>query len=158
MQVIDPAVNLEPLTARPRVADDCRLADVGHLLDHVQLAQSMMPVFFSGEAIQLALVFPPHILNVSQPVVDEAESVVAKRGTHASTSVVSAHDDVLDFEHFDRELKHRQTIEIGMHDDVGNVAVDEELARRETNDLVCWHTAVSAANPQILRCLLRRKA
>src|SRR4030095_5381815 len=47
--------------------------------------------------------------------------------------------------------------QIRMDDDVGDVAVNEELARREADNLVCRNTAVGAADPEIARRLLRHK-
>src|SRR5262245_9194151 len=41
VQAIDPAMNRDRLPLAPRVLDDRGLANVTHLLDHVQLAQSI---------------------------------------------------------------------------------------------------------------------
>ena len=57
-------------------------------------------------------------------------------------------------EHVDGELQRRQAIEIGVHDDVGDIAMDEDLAGREVDDLVRRHAAVRAADPEIARRLL----
>ena len=45
-----------------------------------------------------------------------------------------------------------------MDDDVGDVAMHEQLARQETDDLVRRHAAVGAADPEILRRLLLGEA
>ena len=45
-----------------------------------------------------------------------------------------------------------------MHDDVGHVAVHEDLAGVEPGDLVGRHAAVSAADPHVLGRLLLRQA
>ena len=60
-------------------------------------------------------------------------------------------------QHVDRVLQHRQAVEVGVHDDVGDVAVDEQLAGQQADDLVGRHAAVGAADPQVLRRLLRRQ-
>ena len=80
------------------------------------------------------------------------------RGADAAAAVVAAHDDVLHVEHVHRELDHRQAVQIGVDDDVRHVAVDEQLARREADDLVGRDAAVGAADPQVLRRLLLREA
>jgi hypothetical protein len=41
-----------------------------------------------------------------------------------------------------------------MDDDVGNVAVNEDLTGKQSNDLVGWNPAVGAAYPKKLRRLL----
>jgi hypothetical protein len=43
-----------------------------------------------------------------------------------------------------------------MDDDVGDVAMDEQLARIEVDELVRGNAAVGAADPQVLRRLLLR--
>jgi hypothetical protein len=41
-----------------------------------------------------------------------------------------------------------------VHHDVGDVAVDEQLARQQAGDFVGGHSAVGAADPEIVRRLL----
>src|SRR5687768_17646272 len=65
-----------------------------------------------------------------------------------------AHDDVLDLEDVDGVLQDRETVQVGMHDNVGDVAVHEELARHQPDDLVRRYPAVGTANPQVLGGLL----
>jgi hypothetical protein len=57
-------------------------------------------------------------------------------------------------EHFNGVLEHRQTVEVRVNDDVRHVAVDEQLARREVDDLVGRDSAIGAADPEILGALL----
>ncbi len=45
-----------------------------------------------------------------------------------------------------------------MHDDIGDVAVHEELARGEVDDLVGRHAAVRASDPEVARSLLPRQS
>jgi hypothetical protein len=42
-----------------------------------------------------------------------------------------------------------------VHDEVGDIAVDEYLARGQADDLIRRHAAIGAADPEILRSLLR---
>jgi hypothetical protein len=69
----------------------------------------------------------------------------------AAAAVVAADDDVLDLEHLDGELHHREAVEVAVHHDVGDVAVHEELARLQPHDLVRGHAAVRASHPQVAR-------
>ena len=50
------------------------------------------------------------------------------RRPHAAAAVVAADDDVLHLQHVDGVLQHRQAIEVGVDDHVGDVAMDEQLA------------------------------
>ena len=104
------------------------------------------------------LVLVVDVLHVAQPVVRKADAAVLERRTHPAAPVVAAHDDVLHFEHIDGELHHGKAVEVAVHDHVGDVAVDKEVAGQETDDLVGRHAAVSAADPQVVGRLLARKA
>jgi hypothetical protein len=76
---------------------------------------------------------------------------------HAAAAVVADHHDVLDLEHIDRELDHRQAVEVGMHHHVGDIAMDEDLARQQADDLVGRHARIGAADPQVFRRLQVRE-
>ncbi len=56
-------------------------------------------------------------------------------------------DDLFDLERIDREVNHGNRIEIGVHNEVGHVAVDEYLAWRKPDDLIGGDPAVGAADP-----------
>ena len=88
-----------------------------------------------------------HVPYVAQPVVDEAHLTALERGLHAAAAVVAADDDMLDLEDVHRVLQHGEAVEVGVHDDVGDIAVHEEFARQEADDLVGRHAAVRATNP-----------
>ena len=91
------------------------------------------------------------VADMAQPVVGQADARAGQAGVHAAAAVVADHEDVLDLEQVDRELDHRQAVEVGVHDHVGDVAVHEHLARRQAEDLVGGHARVGAADPQVLR-------
>ena len=63
----------------------------------------------------------------------------------------------LHLEHVDGELQHRQVVGVLRRGEIGDVAVDEQLAGIEIDDLVGRHAAVGAADPQIFRRLLARQ-
>jgi hypothetical protein len=69
-----------------------------------------------------------------------------------------AHDHVLHLQRVHRVLEHRQAVQVRVDDDVGHVAVNEELAWQEPDDLVGWHAAVRAPDPEVVRHLLRDEA
>jgi len=49
---------------------------------------------------------------------------------------------VLDLEDVHGVLKHRETVHVRVNDQVGDVAMDEQLAGQQSNDLVSGHPAV----------------
>jgi hypothetical protein len=62
---------------------------------------------------------------------------------------MAADDHMFDAQHVDRVLQDRQAVEVGMDDDVGDIAVYEQLARPEADDLVRGDAAVRTADPQV---------
>lgn len=75
-------------------------------------------------------------------------------GFHSAAAVVAADDDVADFEDIHGILHHGEEVEIRFHDDVGDVAVDENLSGGEAGDLVGGHPAVRTTDPEVLGALL----
>jgi hypothetical protein len=150
LQAVDPAVHGELLPALPSFPDDRGPADVGDLLDDVELAETIAARGIIAERGELRLVPLVHILDMPQPVVHQAQTLPVEGGAHTAAAVVAADDDVPHPEHVHGELHHRQAVEVGVHDDVGHIAVDEELAGQESHDLVRGHPAVGTADPQVL--------
>ena len=72
----------------------------------------------------------------------------------AAAAVVADDHDVLHLDDVDRELQHGEVVRVLRRREVGDVAVDEELAGIEVDDLVRRHAAVGAADPEIFRRLL----
>jgi hypothetical protein len=102
----------------------------------------------------LFVVLAGDVLDVAQPVVNQAVLGVLQRGLHPAAVVVPADDHVPDPEHVHGELQHGKAVEVRVHHDVGDVAVHEQLARHQPDDLVGRHAAVGAADPQVLGRLL----
>src|SRR5438270_474400 len=63
--------------------------------------------FLGSQPLDFPRVLPAHVLHVAQPVVGEAEPIVAQRGEHALAAIVPADDDVPHLEHVDRILDAR---------------------------------------------------
>src|SRR5262245_48353679 len=91
LERVYPAVHREILITSPRVLDDCCLANVHHLLDHVELTEpgvlQMLGYFFEGREV-----FEPHVLHMAEPVVDQAETALLQ-GSLDSTAAVVAYDE-----------------------------------------------------------------
>ena len=73
---------------------------------------------------------------------------------HTSAAVVPADDDVSDRKYIYGELENGKAIEVCVGTNIGNVPVDEELARFEANDLICRNSTVGAADPKIIGILI----
>lgn len=123
------------------------MTDVRHLVDHVQLAEQIQffPVILHGiQSLPMALI---DIFDVPKPVVDQAMRLILHGRLHPAAAVVPADDDVLDLQDFHGELQHGETVEIGMHHDVGDVPMDEQLSGKEAHDFIRRNAAVGAADP-----------
>ena len=101
-----------------------------------------MLLLLSCQRIDLRTMLRAHVLHVTQPVVDQAELAVLQRSQHAATTIVPAHDDVLDVQNLNRKLNCRKTIEIGVDDNVRYVAMHEHIARHQPDNLIRGYATV----------------
>jgi hypothetical protein len=156
--IVDPAVDGEGMAARPRIYDGARARDIFDLFDHIELAQTRSATFRFADGVQLRFVFLAQIVNRAQPVVDQTVLLMFKSRVHAAASVMSTNDDVLDAQNIDRELQHRKTIQIVRQDQVADVAMNENLARWNIDNLIRRDPAIRTADPEILGRLLMCEA
>jgi len=98
-----------------------------------------------------------YVLNVPQPIVAQAQTGTPQRRIHTAATVMTADDDVADFEDVHGKLHHGKAVEVGMNDDVGDVAMNEQLAGQQADNFVGGHAAVGAAYPQVRGGLLAGK-
>src|SRR6185369_8808464 len=145
------------LAALPRFLDDGGLADVERLLDDIELAERV-DALVVGDRREPLRVSVTNVLDVADPVVREADAAVLERRSDAAAPRMADDDDVMHLEDVDRELDDREAVEVGVNDDVGDVAMNEELTRREVDELVGGNAAVGAADPEVLRRLLLQEA
>ena len=127
------------------------------MLDHIELAKRIDPPL-GRDALEPRGVPVANVLHVTDPVVGQADPTVFEGRDDAAALRMADDDDVAHLQHVGSELDHRQAVEVGMGDDVGDVAMHEELARLEVDELVGWHAAVGAADPQVARRLLGQQA
>ena len=126
-----------------------------HSTPHVQLDQ-LETALRLGQGVQEGQVLLAQGAQRHQPGVDQAEFLVAQGRGDAAATGVAADDDVLDPQILHGVLDHAQRVEVRVHQDVGDVAVAEDLARAETQDRGLGTAAVGAAYPQDLRRLALR--
>jgi hypothetical protein len=91
----------------------------------------------------------PRPLGDVKPVPDVAVLDLggARRG-HPPAAVVAAHHDVGHPQVLDRELDDCGHIDVVVGHDVGDVAMDEQLARPAVQDLLRRHPGVRATDPE----------
>ena len=70
---------------------------------------------------------------------------------------MTAYNDVFHFKNIKGELHRGQAVQVCVDHQVGNIAVNEQLPRQETDNLVRRHAAVGTTNPQIAGRLLVRQ-
>ncbi len=144
----------ELLAAQPSVSDNGGFAHVHDLLNDIEFAQSIAPIFLLRKCFQELSVFVADVLDVPQPIVDEPKSLASQGGEDPAAAVVSHDEDVFDVQYVYGELHDTQAVQVRVHDHVGHIAVYENLSRNEPHNLICRHSAVGASNPQVIRTLL----
>jgi len=60
--------------------------------------------------------------------------MVSQGGSNATTGCVAADDDVSDLEILDGVLDDRQRVDVGWDENIGNVAVAEDISRLKSED------------------------
>src|SRR4051794_18480207 len=136
LETVDPCVYDQLLATLPGVADGCDLAYVHGLLDDIELAEKLATLNIVGDVIEAGTMCRMHVLDVAQPVLREPDPSLRQRRFDGTALVVSDDEDVPDAQEIDRKLDHRKAIEVGMHDDIADVPMHEQFARREIHDLI----------------------
>lgn len=106
LDAVDATMHGQALPAMPGVLHNAGVADVGHLLNHVQLAQTVNALFFGRQLGQHVAVFVVQVSNGAQPAVDQAELTVLHGGAYTAAAVVAGHQDVFDLQHVHGVLDH----------------------------------------------------
>src|ERR1041384_5231701 len=117
-----------------------------------------MPLALIVKSIEQCLLLQSHMVDGTQPVVDQSEVLIANCREDSAASVVSAYDDVLDSKHIYCKLYRRKTVQIGMHHHVCDVAMNEHFSGHQSDDLVCRYPDTGTSDPEILWRLLCRQS
>ena len=112
------------------------VADIVDLLDYVEFAEEIHLLLSIIDTREHILILFPHVTDMTQPIVNQTQLVVLHRGFHSATPVVTTNDDVFHLQDGDRVFKNRQTIEITVHDNIADVAVDQHLAWSQPGNLI----------------------
>jgi len=67
--------------------------------------------------------FSPHSCTLAEPIVDQSELARSRAARTPPASVLAADDDVLHAKHIHCILQDRKTVQVGVHDDIGDVAM-----------------------------------
>ena len=98
--------------------------------------------------------FIANIVNMVQPVIDQPKALAEQRGAHTAATVMPHHHDVFDFQYIDSKLDNRQTIKIGVHHHIGDIAMHEHLTRHQPDNFIGGYSTIRAANPEKFWVLL----
>ena len=121
---------------------------------NIQLRQSGSPRALIYNPLELALVLTPQLLQRRQPRIQHAaDAAIRQRRPGTPATRVPAQHNVLDLEVLDGVLDHSAGVDVGRADDVGDVAVDKDIARLEAEDRRLRDARVGAAEPEDRRGL-----
>ena len=133
--------------------DHAGLVHVDAGLDGVQLHESAVSSILILDEIKGGTVQSVHVADRTKPLLDQAQVLLLQRRANGTAVVVTGDDDVLHVEVSHGVLEDGVGVEVGGGDLVADVAVHEDLAGTETDDLVGGHAAVGAPDPEELRLL-----
>jgi len=146
---VNPTVDGELLATLPGRVRNGGLADVDDLLDDIQFAEAVGALGVITGTVERGTVLLANVFDVPQPVVGETEPMAALDGANTSAAVVATHNDVFDLQNIDGELQDGEAIEVAVRNDVGEVTMNEHVARQEPDDLIGGDAAVGTADPKI---------
>jgi hypothetical protein len=106
------------------------------LLDHVELAQARGAFTITADPGQFGFVFDTHVMNMSQPVIDQSMPLVAHSRLHAAAAVMPAHNNVSNPQDIYRELQCRKTIEIAVRNHVCDIPMDKDFPGRQPDNFI----------------------
>lgn len=126
------------------------LDDVSARLNDVQFNESIVSITFIGDLVQLLLVQAIDVANVSQPRIQKAQVRGSESGFDSSTVVVTANDDMLHVKMSYGVVDYGHDTEVGIGDEIGDVAVDKQFTGLETHDFIGGDAAIAATNVEIV--------
>ena len=122
-------MNLQILAPLPSILHDIGFTEIHNLLDHVQFTHTIKHLLVVNAFLQVGLVDVLHILNIEQPVIDQPQALLFNGSHHATTTIVTTHNHMFDFQVFNGKLHHRKAVHISVHHHIGDIAVDKHLSR-----------------------------
>lgn len=122
------------------------LNDVPARLHHVQLNQTVVSLGLILNRVELGLVQAVDVADVAEPWVQQTQVGGGQGRLDTAAVVVAADDDVLDAQVAHGIVDDGHHVEVGVGDEVGDVAVDEDLAGLQAHDLIGGDTAVAATD------------
>lgn len=135
IEAVDPRMNGERLSPFPCVFDDGGACDMACLREDVEFAEAIKALVVL-EGVEFGFVHAGEGADWSEPVIDDSVAKIFESCLNAAAAVVTADDDVGDFQDIDGVLKYGKDVEVGFLDDVSDIAVDEYFAGRKAGDLV----------------------
>jgi hypothetical protein len=128
--VINQSMNLQ-IPLRNRINHSRILKQHLDSAPHIQL-HHLQPLLLVIQTLQQRQILPPQRPQRHQPRVNQAQLLIIQRRRDTAAAGVAADDNVLDFQVLHGVLDDGQGVDVGWDDDVGDVAVAEDLARLET--------------------------
>ena len=125
VHVVNPGVNGQLPAAGPGFLHDAGSANIKRLVANVQFGQT---VEAGGHVLDQPQLIPVGLVNVFhffQPVIDDPKFGVLEGVTDTATIIMATDNDIAHLKCFDSIFKHRLTIQVGMVNDIGDVAMNK---------------------------------
>lgn len=134
------------------------LDDGGYPLDHIHRrldiqTSKLVHLLRLLHLAELLVVLLPQRAHGLQPHIKDTKVPIPQRSIHTTTARMPTHNHMLDLQVPDTELDHTEQRDIRRADDVGDVAVDKDVARLHAHDGGLRHARVGAADPEDLGSL-----
>jgi len=91
-------MQMRSLTILPSLLNNGSLRQIGHLLNNVQFNQAVGAGILITYSLKLISMDALNVLDVHNPLVNDAKIVLCHRRLHTSATIVTANDNVLYFQ------------------------------------------------------------
>mmetsp|Transcript_15732 Transcript_15732/g.43455 ORF Transcript_15732/g.43455 Transcript_15732/m.43455 type:complete len:215 (+) Transcript_15732:18-662(+) len=104
-----------------------------------------------GDGIEFFLVEAVDVAHVAQPLLERGDVVeIILGGAHATAFVVAADDDILDLEVANAVLQGAHEVGVGVDDEIGDIAVHEDVAWLLAHDEVGWDAGIDGSDVHVI--------
>ena len=153
VQIVDHAMHRDLIACGPGFAQHLGRADIVDLLDNVQFAQTVLSGFAGAQGCKNLGMFGLYFADMVQPWIHKPVRVGRHRRQHPTAAIVATNDNVTDPQRPNTKMKDGQGVQITRRHDIGDVAMDKDIARVQIQQFGCRHAAVGATRPQTGRRL-----
>lgn len=138
-----------PLLVIPSLLNNRGFRQVQDLLPYIQFSQAISSFFQIPDSFQFFPVETVNIFNMPEPHIQDLLIVMIGHGcANSTTSIMTANDHMFYAQVDNGKFENAEQIDIGMYNEVRDIAVNKDLTWLSSRDLIGGNPAVAATYPK----------